>query len=70
MMTTQKKYPSNAKLINTGIIDAEESINMPQTNFKEKNMQNTHSAKQLNDIMVKRKINDYSLEIGKLLRVD
>lgn len=70
MLKTQKKFPSKSKLMNTGLIDFEESIQSPNKNFKLKNMQNTKSVKKMNDIKIKRRINDYSIGIGKDLKME
>ena len=56
--------------MNTGLIDFEESIQSPNKNFKLKNMQNTKSVKKMNDIKIKRRINDYSIGIGKDLKME
>jgi hypothetical protein len=68
LLSTQKKFPSNNKLMNTDIISAEQSLHSPKKNFKLKNMQNTVSMKKNNDKQVKRKLNDYSVKVGKYLK--
>lgn len=69
MRSTQKKFLVQEKLMNTGIIDVDESVHSPKKNFRLKNMQNTVSNKKLMEGRVKRQINDYSVGVGKYLKM-